>query len=100
MSRPLLAGLALLLAFGTATAAFGQANTVQGRNFARWAAVDRCVASATLAFPDHDPVSLQKRDGMTDQCLADRKLPPRAHIGPEISTPAIVEPPEEKGGGE
>jgi hypothetical protein len=96
MSRPLLAGLGIVLAFGTATAAFGQANTLQGRNFARWAAVDRCVASATQAFPDHDPVSLQKRDGMTDQCLANNKLPPRTHIGPESATPAIVEPPEDK----
>jgi|GEM_PF-3911991 hypothetical protein len=95
MSRPLLAGLALLSALGGATEALAQANTVESRNFARWRAVDKCVADATKAFPDHDLVSLQKRDGQTDQCLADHKLPPRTHLAPDSPAPAIVEPPKE-----
>jgi hypothetical protein len=95
MSRVVLASLGILCALGIATGASAQTNTLQGRNFARWRAVDKCVADATKAFPDHDLVSLQKRDGQTDQCLADQKLPPRTHLAPPSATPAIVEPPKE-----
>ena len=95
MPRTLITGLGLLLAFGAASHAFGQANTVQSRNFARWHLADKCVADATKAFPDHDLVSLQKRDGQVDQCLADHKLPPRTHLAPTAEAPAIVEPPKE-----
>ena len=96
MPRLLIAGLGILLAFGTASDAFAQANTLQTQNFARWHIADKCVADATKAFPDHDLVSLQKRDGQVDQCLADHKLPPRAHLAPTTEAPAIVEPPKDK----
>lgn len=95
MQHTVLAGLGILLTLATASQAHAQANTLQGRNFARWRAVDKCVEDATKAFPDHDLVSLQKRDGQTDQCLADQKLPPRTHLAPPSATPAIVEPPKE-----
>src|SRR5579859_5119430 len=94
MSRTLIAGLCGLLAASVASDAFGQANTLQNRNFARWHQSDKCVEDATKAFPDHDLVSLQKRDGMVDQCLADHQLPPRAHVAPTTESPAIVEPPK------
>jgi hypothetical protein len=94
MPRTLLAGLCGVLAISVASDAFGQANTIQSRNFARWHAADKCVADATKAWPDHDLVSLQKRDGMVDQCLSDHKLPPRAHLAPTAEAPAIVEPPK------
>jgi hypothetical protein len=90
------AGLGIIFALATATPALAQTNTLQGRNFARWRAVDKCVSDATKAFPDHDLASLQKRDGQTDQCLADQKLPPRTHLAPPSATPAIVEPPKEE----
>ncbi len=96
MDRPLIAGLGLLLALGSVTDAHAQANTVESRNFARWHAQDKCIADATKAFPDHDLVSLQKRDGQVDQCLADHKLPPRAHLAPAAPAPAIVEPPKQE----
>lgn len=96
MPRTLIAGLCGLLAASIASHAFGQANTLQSRNFARWHQADKCVEDATKAFPDHDLVSLQKRDGMVDQCLADHKLPPRAHLAPTAEAPAIVEPPKDK----
>jgi hypothetical protein len=95
MSRFLTAGLGILLALGGATEALAQANTVQSRNFARWHAADKCVEDATKAFPDHDLVSLQKRDGQVDQCMADHKLPPRAHLAPSAEAPVIVEPPKQ-----
>ena len=96
MSRLLLAGLGLLLTLGATGAAHAQASTVQSRNFAKWRVEDKCVADATKAFPDHNLVSLQKRDGQVDQCMADHKLPPRAHLAPPTETPAIVEPPKDK----
>ena len=96
MPRTLLAGLCGLLAISIAGDAFGQANTLQSRNFARWHQADKCVEDATHTFPDHDLVSLQKRDGMVDQCLSDHKLPPRAHLAPTAEAPAIVEPPKDK----
>ena len=95
MDRTLIAGLGLLLALGSVTDAQAQANTVESRNFARWHASDKCVEDATKAFPDHDLVSLQKRDGQVDQCLSDHKLPPRAHLAPSAQAPAIVEPPKQ-----
>jgi hypothetical protein len=94
IDRPLLAGLGTLLLLGAATDAFGQANTLQTQNFARWRVQDKCVADATKAFPDHDLISLRKRDGMVDQCLADHKMPPREHLAPPAEAPAIVEPPK------
>jgi hypothetical protein len=33
---------------------------------------------------------------MVDQCLADHKLPPRAHLAPTAEAPAIVAPPKDK----
>jgi hypothetical protein len=106
MRRPLSVtiGSAALLALtglvcahsGFAPSAFGQANTVQSRALARFRAEDKCIADATKAFPDHDLISLQKRDGQVDQCLADHKLPPRPHLAPSSPDPTIVEPP--KGG--
>jgi len=95
MSRLLIAGLGTLLALAATSEALAQANTVQNRNFARWHIQDKCVSDATKAFPDHDLVSLQKRDGQVDQCLADHKMPPRAHLAPTTETPAIVEPPKQ-----
>ena len=96
LPRPLLACLGVVLACSAASDAFGQANTVQSRNFARWHQADKCVEDATKKFPDHDLVSLQKRDGAVDQCLADHKLPPRAHLAPTTEKPTIVEPPKEQ----
>jgi hypothetical protein len=94
MSRLSIAGLGVLLALSTASQAFAQANTIQNQNFARWHAADKCVADATKAYPDHDLISLQKRDGQVDQCLADHKLPPRQHLAAESPNPVIVEPPK------
>lgn len=94
MLRFPLTALGVLVALGTADQAFAQANTIQNQNFARWHAADKCVADATKAFPDHDLVSLQKRDGAVDQCLADHKLPPRQHLAAESPAPTIVEPPK------
>jgi hypothetical protein len=90
-----LAGLACAQA-AIPPAAYGQANSVQSRALARFHVEDKCIADATKAFPDHDLISLQKRDGQVDQCLADHKLPPRPHLAPSSPDPAIVEPP--KGG--
>jgi hypothetical protein len=95
MIRQYLACLAVLFCAGLATDAHAQANTVQSRNFSRWRAGDKCVADATKAFPDHDQVSLQKRDGQIDQCLAAAKLPARTHLAAPTEAPAIVEPPKE-----
>lgn len=89
------AALLVLAGLAGAHSAFAQANSLQSRSFARFRAEDKCIADATKAFPDHDLISLQKRDGQVDQCLADHKLPPRPHLAPSApADPAIVEPPK------
>ncbi len=57
--------------------------------FARWRIKDRCIHGALVHFPDHDAVSLQKRDAEVDQCLIAAHLPPVEHLAaPAPSLPA------------
>jgi hypothetical protein len=77
---------------GTAALAQGNLNTPQGQAFARWRIQDKCVADATKQFPDRDPISLQKRDGAVDQCLAAANMPPRQHLAPSPPPPDAVAP--------
>ncbi|HVJ52050.1 MAG TPA: hypothetical protein VM689_06290 [Aliidongia sp.] len=92
--RRLIAIAALSLLAGSALAQ-SNPNTVQGQAFGRWRIQDKCVADATLKFPDRDLVSLQKRDGAVDQCLAAAGMPPRAHVAPTSPQPQIAPPKED-----
>jgi hypothetical protein len=92
MMRPLPALVLLGLLGATAASAQSNPNTLQGQSFARFRVQDKCIADATRQFPDRDLVSLQKRDGAVDQCLADHGMPPRQHIAPSSPQPEVVAP--------